>query len=163
MGEQHSASAMLADLRESQQALLAVLDTADPSLLYAHPDPEGWTLAEVLVHIAEARTFFAAETAKVIETPGASMGRTIDHPDRLRNVAENGQNPPGLIRQKLIASDQRVADLLATLSDAQLQITGQHVKYGTQTLGHFIHHFLIEHDQAHVRQAQALARSEVTP
>jgi uncharacterized damage-inducible protein DinB len=163
MGEQRSPSAMLAEMRESQQAFLTVLDSAEPSLLYARPDPEGWTLAEVLVHIAEARTFFADETAKVIETPGAVMGRTIDHPGRLQNVAENGQNPPDLMRHKLIASHQRVAELVATLSDAQLQITGEHAKYGTQTLGHFIQHFLVENDQAHVRQAQALAGSEVTP
>jgi hypothetical protein len=35
------------------------------------------------------------------------------------------------------------------------------VKYGAQTLGSFIEHFLVEHNQAHVRQAQALAGSEV--
>lgn len=160
MGEQHTALAMLADLRDSQQALLGILDTVDPTLLYTRPKPDGWILAEVLVHIAEARIFFAGETAKVLDTPGVAMGRTIADPGRLRNVEENGQNPRDLIRQKLLQSHQRVVELLETLSDAQLALTGEHVKYGTQTLGHFIQHFLVEHDQAHVRQARTLAGGE---
>ena len=160
MGEQRTALAMLADLRDSQQALLGVLDTIDPALLYTRPEPEGWTLAEALVHIAEARMFFAGETAKVLETPGVAVGRTMADPGRLRNVEENGQNPAEIIRQKLLQSHQRVVELLVTLSDAQLALTGEHVKYGTQTLGHFIQHFLVDHDQAHVRQARTLAGSE---
>jgi hypothetical protein len=160
MDQQRTAPAMLADLRASQQALLGVLDIVDSTLLYVRHEPEGWTLAEVLVHIAEARIFFVDETAKVLETPGVAMGRTMADPARRRNVEENGQNPPELIRQKLLQSHQRVAELLGTLNDVQLALTGEHVKYGTQTLGHFIEHFLVEHDQAHVRQVRTLAGSE---
>jgi len=37
-----------------------------------------------------------------------------------------------------------------------LQVVGTHVKYGQQTLGEFIQHFVVEHDQAHVKQIRAL-------
>jgi hypothetical protein len=45
---------------------------------------------------------------------------------------------------------------LEQMTQAELQIEGNHVKYGPQTLAEFIQHFVVEHDQAHVRQATEL-------
>jgi uncharacterized damage-inducible protein DinB len=155
MADDRSTTDMLADLGRSQQALLDILNGADQSTLYRRPTKDGWALAEVLVHIAEAREFFTAETRRVLAEPGVKMGRTMDHPGRIQNVKEHGGASMEVIRQRLLSSYQTVLDTLKVLSGADLQVEGEHVRFGRQTLAEFIQHFIVEHDEAHVRQARA--------
>lgn len=154
MDDDRSPIDMLDDLDQTQRAFLDILGRANPSSLYHRPTEDGWTLAEILVHIAEAREFFAAETRKVLAEPGAKMGRTMDHPARIQNVKEHGGDSQEAIRQRLQKSYLTIVDALGGLSRADLQLEGDHVKYGRQTLAEFIQHFIVEHDQAHVRQAR---------
>ena len=156
MAEQRTQLEMLADLHESQQALLTFLDQANDATLYRRPVPEEWTLAENLVHVAEARQFFTGEVRKVLATPGASIGRGLDHPGRLQNIVEHHHAAHQFISHQLISSYEQVVHLLEQMSQDDLQKTGEHIKYGPQTLAAFIEHFIIEHDQAHVKQVQTL-------
>src|SRR6266705_2797010 len=84
MAEHPTQPEMLADLHESQQALLTFLDQVDDTTLYRRFIAEEWTLAENLVHVAEARQFFTGEVRKVLATPGASVGGARDPPPRLK-------------------------------------------------------------------------------
>jgi len=154
MADDNSTAEMLADLAQTQQAFIEIIDGVGDSTLYQRSADDDWTLAEVLVHIAEAREFFAAETRKVLAEPGVKMGRTMDHPGRIRNVKEHGGDSKEMIRQKLLSSYQSILDALEGFSDADLQVEGEHVRYGRQTLAEFIQHFIVEHDEAHVRQAR---------
>ncbi len=156
MAEHLTLSQMQAELRQSQQALLALLDKADDDTLYQRPAADEWTLAENLVHVAEARSFFTAETRKVLATPGVSMGRTIADHDRIENVRTHGHDSRSTIHNKLVTSHEQLLDLLQQMSEEDLQKTGVHVKYGPQPLAEFIDHFIVEHDQAHVKQTTAL-------
>src|SRR6266436_9131022 len=97
MAEHPTQPEMLADLHESQQALLTFLDQADDTSLYRRFIAEEWTLAENLVHVAEARQFFTGEVHKVLATPGASIGRGLDHPGRLQTIVEHGHKARQLI------------------------------------------------------------------
>src|SRR5216683_1912899 len=117
MAEHPTQPEMLADLHESQQALLTFLDQVDDTTLYRRFIAEEWTLAENLVHVAEARPF---------------------------------------ISQQLTNSYEQVVHLLEQMSQDDLQKMGTHIKYGPQTLAVFIQHFIIEHDQAHVKQVKTL-------
>ncbi|MBI5292917.1 MAG: DinB family protein [Chloroflexi bacterium] len=147
---------MMNDLRQTQQAFLGMLSRADHSLLYQRPADGSWTLAQVLVHVTEARRFFAAGTREVLATPGIQMGRTVDHPGRLQNIIEHAGDPPDAIRSRLITSHQDLLDTLQGMTTDDLQVMGGHVKHGPQSLREFIEHFVVEHDQAHVQQASAL-------
>ncbi len=64
MTEQHTLSQMRATLRQSQQALLDILHKADDSTLYEHLGEHEWSIAENLVHIAEAREFLRRRGAQ---------------------------------------------------------------------------------------------------
>jgi uncharacterized damage-inducible protein DinB len=156
MAEHPTQPEMLADLHESQQALLTFLDQVDDTTLYRRFIAEEWTLAENLVHVAEARQFFTSEVRKVLATPGASIGRGLDHPARLQNIAEHGHAARPFISQQLTNSYEQVVHLLEQMSQDDLQKMGTHMKYGPQTLAAFIQHFIIEHDQAHVKQVKTL-------
>lgn len=146
---------IIADLRRSQQAFMDILRQVDDDLLYRRPDDEGWTLAENLAHIAEARQFFVDETRKVLASPGISMGRTVDHPGRLQNIVDHAHDSLDAIRRRLITSHENVLQLLGEMRPADLELAGEHVRYGRQTLAEFIRRFMVEHDRLHVQQAQA--------
>jgi uncharacterized damage-inducible protein DinB len=156
MAEHAALSQMQSALRQSQQELLAILRKADDAMLYRHLIDNEWTLAENLVHIAEAREFFINETRKALISPDTTIGRTITDPHRVQNVREHGLDAREVIYDKLVASHVQLMQQLEQISDADLQQPVNHVKFGRQTLGEFIEHFIVEHDQAHVRQASLL-------
>jgi uncharacterized damage-inducible protein DinB len=156
MTEHHTLSQIQAALRQSQQELLAVLNKADDNTLYHQIIDNEWTMAENLVHIAEAREFFTNETRKALANPDTTIGRTVTDPHRIQNVREHGHDPRDVISRKLVTSHERLMQQLGQMSDADLQKPINHVKFGRQTLGEFIDHFIVEHDQAHVKQASAL-------
>src|SRR5205807_7969172 len=85
-----------------------------------------------------------------------SMGRGLDHPARLQNIAEHGHAARPFLAQQLTNSYEQVVHLLEQMSQDDLQKMGTHIKYGPQTLAVFIQHFIIEHDQAHVKQVKTL-------
>jgi uncharacterized damage-inducible protein DinB len=156
MTEHHTLSQIQTELRQSQQELLVILNKADDNTLYHRFIDNEWTLAENLVHVAEAREFFTNETRKALATPGITIGRTITDPHRIQNVHEHGHDERAVISRKLVASHEQLMQQLEQMSDADLQKPITHVKFGQQTLGEFIGHFIVEHDQAHVKQASAL-------
>jgi uncharacterized damage-inducible protein DinB len=156
MIEHHTLSQIQAALRQSQQELLAILNKTDDDTLYRHVIENEWTVAENLVHIAEARAFFINETRNVLASPDITIGRTITDPHRVQNVLEHGHDPRDVISHKLVTSHAQLMQQLEQMSDADLQKPINHVKFGRQTLGEFIDHFIVEHDQAHIKQASAL-------
>lgn len=161
MAEHHTLSQIQAAVRQSQQQLLDILNKADDDTLYRHLIDNEWTLAENLVHIAEARGFFTNETRNVLVSPDITIGRTITDPHRIRNVSEHGHDSRDVISHKLVASHTQLMQQLEQMSDADLQKPINHVKFGRQTLGEFIDHFIVEHDQAHVKQASALLANQI--
>ena len=156
MTEHRTLSEILADLQRSQQALLDMSERIDDATLYQRSTEQEWTMAENLVHIAEARQFFASEVQKALLTSGARVGRTITDHARVQNVLEHGYDSCDVITQKLVASYELVLQTLKPMHDDDLQKMVEHSKYGPQTLGAFIEHFIVEHDQAHVQQVRKL-------
>ena len=147
---------MLNELAESQHAFLKLLGQANEQRLYQHPDDEGWTAAMALVHIAEARQFFAGEIQKILATPGVTVGRTMDDPHRLQTIADHGHASPADIRRKLTTSYEQIIKTLNGLSVADLTLNIEHVTLGPHTLAEFIQRFLVGHDRAHVQQVSHL-------
>src|SRR5260370_32071354 len=101
MAEHPTEPEMLVDLHENQQDLLTFLDLVDDTTLYRRFIAEEWTLAENLVHVAEARQFFTGEVRKVLATPGASIGRGLHHPARLQKIPQHGHPARLFISQQL--------------------------------------------------------------
>lgn len=152
-------------LRETQEGFLQLVDKVSDEQLYAAPQTKGpntieesWPLAVTLTHISEARQFFAAETWKVLDHPGSGMGRTMAHEGRVATISRAKEGGVGKVelRQHLEESYASLAKLLSRMTEDDLEIEGEHVnpKFGRQTLREFIVHFIVEHDQGHLRQAQ---------
>ena len=156
MKEQRTLAEMIADLRQSQQELLDTLAQTSEDALYRRSSEQEWSLAETFAHIAEARKFFTDETIRLLSTPHALMGRTIHDPTRLQNIIDHGNDSRAILHTHLLKSHVELLALLQWMCEEDLQVVGQHVKYGEQTLAEFVQHFLVEHDQTHSQQARKL-------
>lgn len=157
MAELTTIPGMLAEVSQTQQAFLSILDQASEDVLY-HPSAEadGWTLAEVLAHITEARQFWCNDIRRIQASPGLKVGRTADHPGRLQAVREHGHDSIAAFRDRFVSGYELVVETLKGVTEADLQIGLEHISAGPQTLGEFIQRFIVGHDKAHVEQARQL-------
>jgi uncharacterized damage-inducible protein DinB len=162
--QQHLSLAAARDtLTSTQREFLEMLADAGEQDLQFRPAEGVWTLTQVLAHISEARGFFADEVRRVRQAPGSRMGRTMDNPGRLQHVREHAGDSAVALRDALQSSHRVLIETLDGLRDDDLAVEGEHVKFGRQTLGEFIQHFVVEHDQKHVAQARrciAAARAD---
>ncbi|GAC1398853.1 MAG: hypothetical protein NVSMB56_13830 [Pyrinomonadaceae bacterium] len=156
MSEPMNISQMRDELRQTQREYLEILEHAshNPEILHQRSADGSWTLAEVLVHISNARGFFSGEALKVKQTPGVKMGRTKEDAGRLNYIAAHGNDALEDVHKQIIESHETMMHALSQLTDDDLKLTGDHVKFGEQTLQHFVGHFIVEHDQSHVKQAR---------
>ena len=156
MSEPLTLTHMREALRRSQQEFLEILGRSDQRTLYHKTSENVWSLAEVLAHIANAREFFGRETARAVASPEARIGRTIQDAGRLAAVRDHGHDSADALRDGLTASHKELLATLNKLSDDDLKTVTEHVnpKFGRMTLGDFIQHFIVEHDQNHVGQAR---------
>ena len=157
IGKKRTVAGIVADLRQSQRAFLDILDQIImDDMIYQRPGGAEWSIAVVLAHIIEARRYYAAEVQKVVDNPGIKMGRTVEHEDRLQSINAGDQLSFEALREELIASHQQMVETLTGIDDDDLQLEGDHVVAGPQTLLNFIERFMVTHDQTHVDQVTAL-------
>jgi uncharacterized damage-inducible protein DinB len=161
MHDAMTAAEMREALGETQRAFLAIVDAADERTLHHVPAEGAWSLAEVLAHMSEARRFFAREALRVRLAPGSRMGRTIQDAGRIEHVRVHGGDDAATLREALTSSHGEVMAALDTLSDTDLAVAGEHVnpKFGRQTIGEFLHHFLVDHERKHVEQSRRCVAS----
>jgi uncharacterized damage-inducible protein DinB len=154
MSERLTSARMQEKLGSTQAEFLRILNEANEATLYHRTSEDVWSMAQVLAHISEARQFFIRETLRVKAAPGSRMGRTMDDAIRLATVKDHAHDSAEQLRTSLITSYKEMMRELSKLTDSDLEIKGEHVKFGTQTLAEFLVHFVVEHDQKHVGQAQ---------
>ena len=151
---------ILAEFEESQQAFLELLAQTDEASLYHKGDAADWSAAMVLVHIAEAREFFAGEIEKILAEPPETVGRTLDDPHRLQTIASYGQASVEEIRRRLVRSHQIMAGTVRKVTATHLKLQPVHVSYGPLTMTEFLQRFVVGHDRAHVQQVKTLLEGE---
>ena len=143
------------NLTESQAAFLALLAATDEADLYKSEGDE-WTVAETLVHMCEARTFYADAIGQLHKNPGMTIGRDLSHERRVGAIAEFGGADSAEIHNQLTTSHQAILTMLNAMTEADLNIKGHHPTMGERTVGEFIERFLVSHEKAHVQQASAI-------
>jgi uncharacterized damage-inducible protein DinB len=156
MTTDYTLSELLRSLENTQAQLIDALERTPDAALQTRPAPERWSQAENLAHVAEYRRFFTNEASRVLEHPGARMGRTIADPARAAWIEQHAHDSRDALKRGLEDSFATTCAFLNTLQDAQLETRGQHVnpKFGEQTLREFIAHFIAEHDVKHVAQSR---------
>jgi hypothetical protein len=120
--------------------------------LYQSPSPDEWTVTESLAHIVEFMTYWADEIAKLVANPGRNFGRTKEDPNRIRSIEEHSHDTLEQMRLALPDSYGYLDNVLSTLTDSDLELTGHHSKFKEHTLDWFIKEFVTDHLENHILQ-----------
>src|SRR5258708_34671295 len=138
-----------ADLNQLIDGPLARLDT---SKLYQAPSENEWTIIQNLAHIVEFMPYWAGEIEKLVATPGQNFGRTGQDERRLAAIYEHGTDSLEQFKAALPGSYARLDEVLSTLGDCDLELTGQHVRYGEKSVTALIEPCLTEQLSGHDAQ-----------
>ena len=138
-----------ADLNQLIYRPLASLDT---SKLYQVPAENEWTIMQNLAHIVEIMPYWAGEIEKLVATPGRNFGRTAQDERRLAAINERGTDSLEQIKAVLPGSYARLDEVLSSLRDSDLELTGQHIRYGEKPVGWLVEEYVTGHVSGHLEQ-----------
>lgn len=145
-------------IRLSYEKLLDQVDgplaALKPEQLYQQPFNDEWTVMENLAHIAEFIPYWVNEFSKVIAEPGSRFGRTVEDAGRLAAIRDHSHEALSNMRAELEKSYSYLDSRLSNFKDSDLEIVGQHVRYGKRPIGGFIDEFVVRHLATHVVQIQ---------
>lgn len=158
-----------AGIREENAALDRDILGIDipPALIHQKPlpredDPDPWSIAEQLCHIAEFPRFFGGQLKGWFDNPNAVIGRTHEHNERLAAIeAAAGRGLTELL-EDIINSAEGLASTLVELDDDHLAKTTNNVKYGSEPLTAFLDRYLIGHKRAHLKQLRETLKAVET-
>jgi DinB family protein len=137
---------------ELNQLIVGPLARMDTSKLYRAPAENEWTIMQNLAHIVEFMPYWAGEIEKLVAEPGRNFGRTAQDEGRLRGISEHETDRLDVVKAALPGSYARLDEVLGSLTDSDLELTGRHVKYGERPLGWFVEEFVAGHLTGHVEQ-----------
>ena len=127
----------------------------DPLQLYVTPAKDEWTIMQNLAHILEFMPYWGSEIAKLVAHPGQNFGRTMQHEGRLQFIEAHKHDTIPQILAAFPASQAQLEAVLNTLTDSDLSVTGNHPKFGEQSLEWFINEFVCQHLKDHVEQLES--------
>jgi DinB superfamily len=128
------------------------LPRLETSKLYTSPAVNEWTIMQNLAHIVELMPYWAGEIEKLVTEPGRNFGRTQQDEGRLRGISEHEMDSLEEVKASLPGSYARLDEVLRSMKDSDLELTGRHIKYGEKPLGWFIEEFVTGHLRGHVEQ-----------
>lgn len=129
-----------------------------PEKLYQRPAPDEWTLMENIAHIIEFMPYWADEIAKLVTKPGQNFGRTAQDEKRLSAIKRYGTYTLAQATAALSDSYTHLDQILSTLQDSNLELTGRHSKFGEKQLEWFIEEFVTQHLANHLQQMKEALR-----
>ena len=135
------------------------LSELDPLQLYVVPGKDEWSIMQNLAHILEFMPYWGSEIAKLVANPGQNFGRTMQHEGRLRFIEEHKRDTLPQILAAFPASHAQLEEVLGTLTDDDLTLTGIHPKYGEKPLEWFINEFVCQHLKDHVEQLKECVKT----
>ncbi len=140
--------------QELLQLVNGPLTALEPARFYQPPAPGEWTLMENLAHVIEIMPYWADEIAGLVAAPGQKFGRTMEHEGRLRAIKEHRTDNLEQVKSALPGSYEHLDQVLRSLKDSDLELTGHHSKFGERNLDWFIDEFVVRHLAAHVSQVK---------
>src|SRR2546430_1494191 len=91
-------------LEVSVQQLLEHVHGLPADVLYGAPGPGEWPVMSTLAHLAELLPYWAHQAERVASTPGTTVGRSHDDPERVGAVKQHGQDSLEAIVPRIRAS-----------------------------------------------------------
>lgn len=153
------AEAQARRLEQVYEHLLAELDQPEVrQRLRNAPGETGWSVMQILGHMAEMIPYWLNHCRTLITAAGADrppqFGRSLDAPERLEGV-ERGQKAG--LDELLHLLKQEIAIAAATirsLSPAERGRKGRHIRRGEMTVADILESFIVAHAEEHLAQVR---------
>jgi hypothetical protein len=152
---QAASEQLSARLNESRDALMAAITGLDEATFRARTSAGDWTPGEVLTHLLAVERARLEQVRTVLAQDNAFV-RWIDDEELDQQTRAAAQRMPvPQIVHGLLAQRRDVVDLLATLSQEQLERLYQHERRGEHTAG-WLFQRMAEHEFEHAEQIRSL-------
>lgn len=126
-----------------------------PGTLHQSQGEGRWTLAQQLGHLGEFPPFFAEDLQNWLRHgPGTPVGRTHDHPARLRAVEAAREKSLGELLAALEPGFRALSQVLSQLTARDLTAPMENRKHGSEPLTNYLERYILGHKTKHVGQLQ---------
>lgn len=141
-------------INQSINQIVEISKDLGEDVLRFKPAEDAWSIMEILCHVEEAAPYWLNELAQVMASPGIEWGRGLQHEGRLHAVAQAGQRTRDEVLQGIIASQQKVRDVLGPLTaeDLAVESPSRNPRFGTKPMTFIVDHLLVEHMEKHLHQ-----------
>ncbi|MCS7207167.1 MAG: DinB family protein [Dehalococcoidia bacterium] len=114
--------ALLRELEGAHEALERALEGITPRELYTPPKEGEWSVAQVLAHTIEMEPFWLRKVllARQQEAPTLARATEAEREQRLRAVAEHGQDSLPVILSRMAEAHAEAVSILLRLDEADL-------------------------------------------
>jgi len=150
------------EINESLRGLVAQYKDRDPADLYLRPEPEEWSVIEILAHVAEFPPYWLKAFLQVIQNPGQPFGRTHTDPQRIAAVANHAQDALPLTLERIEQAQAQTIEMLLTIKNEDWGKTGVHPNRGVMNLHQMMEFFVTKHIHDHTHQADKALQTVLT-
>lgn len=154
----HPAEAVRAVL-EATPKLLAHLVTSIPAHAFERPLDEGWSVKDVVAHLADAELIAFAERIGRIAESDRPFIRSIDPPARLATGRYRDRSLEDLLGEFTFRRARNL-ELVNRLSAEDLMRVGEHDEAGEITIYNVVHQWAY-HDLMHLKQIASMLQTSL--
>lgn len=141
-------------LLEKTPAILGILlRDLTPDLLEWKPEPDRWSIVEVLAHMNVIEGLYKQRAKLIMLDHSPSLPKFVPHSE-----SEAHQKPAARHLEEFVQLRHAFVVYLHSIPTAAGSRTGQHDEMGTITLSQMLHE-LANHDLGHLRQIAELYRA----
>ncbi|MFI5162652.1 MAG: DinB family protein [Sphingobacteriales bacterium] len=139
--------AIVCRLKTQHLALREIIKNVDDQKLHAQPEPGKWSIVDQIAHLASYQPVFMGRMAQILkgENPNFGAYRADEEADF---IAAQKMSLPELLN-KIDGQRRQILELITNLNDEQLQLTGNHPKFGVLTIPAWTEFFLL-HEAHHL-------------
>ena len=140
------------------EQLAALVHQPDVMQRLRRPTSENeWSAMQILGHMIEMIPYWLTNCrvlmAATAELP--QFGRSLDAPERLEGVERGGAGDPNEIMQLLQEEIHAAMSAIRSMSPAERNKKGVHIRRGEMTVAEIIEAFIVSHAEEHVAQVRA--------
>jgi len=148
-------------LIRSTPGVLRAMFAGVPEEVLLAPNPEGWSLKDIVAHLHDARGIAFRDRIQRLLDEDHPFVQSIDPPARLIAGGYPSRGLPELLAE---LEQQRSQDVewLQSMSEQQLGRTGGHDKVGEISVSDIAHQWAA-HDMAHMRQIAHMLQGYIAP
>lgn len=145
----------LRTLKQTPAAIAGILKGIQKSRLIHRPEPDRWSVAEILAHLAEAELAFGYRLRHVVGAPGTTI-QAYDQNIWQNNAGYLIRDPKGTLAYFTAMRAMNVAFVQA-LDDEKRSRFGIHTERGRESVMRMVELFA-GHDENHLRQVKAILK-----